>query len=114
MSKPRTIDEYTAAFPSATQKLLEQVRHAVRQVAPAATETISYGIPTFQLEGKSLVHYAGFEHHIGLYATPDGHEEFESELSRYKRGKGSVQFPLDEPLPIELIKRIVQFRVKQT
>ena len=113
MSKPATIDEYTATFPDKTRMLLEQVRVAIKQAAPQATETISYGIPTFKLEGKSLVHYAGFEHHIGLYATPDGHEEFESELSRYKRGKGSVQFPLDEPLPIELIKRIVQFRVTQ-
>jgi uncharacterized protein YdhG (YjbR/CyaY superfamily) len=113
MNKPETIDEYTATFPDRTRILLEQVRAAIKQVAPEATETICYGIPTFQLDGKDLDHYGGFTSHIGFYATPDGHEEFEAELSAYKRGKGSVQFPLDKPLPLDLIRRIAQYRAEQ-
>lgn len=106
------VDSYIADFPSATQEALRAVRETVKAAVPTATEVVSYGIPTFRLNGKNLVHFGGFEHHIGFYATPDGHEEFEAELSKYKRGKGSVQFPLDQPMPLDLIRRIVLYRVE--
>lgn len=112
-SKPATIDEYIADCPPGTRKILEQVRQAISSAAPDATEAISYGIPTFRLGGKNLVHFAVFTHHLGFYATPSGHTQFEAELSQYKQGKGSVQFPLDKPMPLDLISRIVTFRVKQ-
>ena len=92
---------------------LERIRQAVRQAIPEATEGISYGIPTFQINGKNMLHYGPGKTHVGVYATPDGHAEFESELNKYKRGKGSVQFPLDLPLPIELILRMAEFRAQQ-
>lgn len=110
--RPRanTIDEYIATFPADVQVRLQRVRSLVHEVAPDAAETISYGIPTFDLGGKHLVHFAGFARHIGLYPTPSGMEQFDSELQGFKRGKGSVQFPLDQPLPEDLIRRIVAFR----
>ena len=108
-----TIDEYIASFPKETQILLKKVRATIKKVAPNLAETISYAIPTFQLNGKSLVHFAGFKNHIGFYATPTGHKEFKEELANYKQGKGSVQFPLDQPIPYDLIKRIVKFRVEE-
>jgi len=92
---------------------LQMVRDAIRQAVPDATEAISYGIPTFQIDGKNMIHYGPGKEHIGIYATPDGHVEFEEELSQYKRGKGSVQFPLGQPLPVELIKRMAIFRSEQ-
>lgn len=113
MSKPETIDEYVSGFSEAVQAILQQVRQAIHQAAPNATEAISYAIPTFKLRDKNLIHFAAFNDHIGLYATPAGHAIFAEELSRYKSGKGSVQFPLDEPMPLDLIKRIVRFRVEQ-
>ena len=112
-NKPKDIDEYIASFPAATQKLLEQMRAAIQKTAPEAVEAISYAIPTFKLNGKNLVHFAGFEKHIGLYATPTGHEAFVEDLSKYKQGKGSVQFPINEPLPLSLVERIVKFRVQE-
>lgn len=105
------IDEYIAGFPPETQALLEQMRSVIRSVAPDATETIAYAIPTFDLNGTHLVHFAGFAKHVGFYPVPTGMAAFEEELSAYKRGKGSVQFPLDQPLPTDLIRRIVEFRV---
>src|SRR5688572_24924888 len=113
MTKPLTINEYNAGFPEVTQDTLEQIRQTVKRAVPDATEVISYGIPTFRVGGKNLLHYGAFPHHIGLYATPDGHAEFEPELSQYKRGKGSVQFPLDKPMPLDLIERIALFRADQ-
>lgn len=110
---PGSIDEYTAGFPAATQQILNSVRLTIQTAVPDATEAISYGIPTFRLNGKNLVHYAAFEHHIGFYATPDGHAEFASELAEYKQGKGSVQFPIDQPMPLDLMARIAQFRAEQ-
>jgi|SRR6185312_10292793 len=107
-----TIDEYIAAFPKNIQTLLEQMRTTIRKAAPEAKEAISYGIPTFKLNGN-LVHFAAFKNHIGFYPTPSGIEEFEKKLSVYKQGKGSVQFPLDKPLPLNLIARIVKFRTKK-
>jgi uncharacterized protein YdhG (YjbR/CyaY superfamily) len=110
--KPNTIDEYLAGFPKETQLILEQVRATIRETAPDAEEKISYGIPTFTWQGTSLVHFAAFKNHVGFYATPTGHEAFQEELSRYKQGKGSVQFPLEAPMPLDLIARIVEFRMK--
>lgn len=108
-----SIDEYIAEFPEGTRRLLEEIREIITQSAPNATETISYAIPTFDLGGRHLVHFAAFEHHIGFYPTPTGMEAFKDELSRYPSGKGSVQFPMDEPLPADLIRRIVRFRVEE-
>lgn len=107
-----TIDEYISSFPKDIQKVLEEIRSAIRKAAPDAVEAISYGIPTFKLNGN-LVHFAAFKNHIGFYPTPSGIEEFEKELSVYKQGKGSVQFPLDIPLPLTLITKIVKYRTKK-
>jgi len=108
-----TIDEYIAEFPEETQAKLSELRELIHSLAPEATETISYAIPTFDLNGRHLVHFAGFASHIGLYPTPTGMEEFKEDLKPYKTGKGSVQFPLDRPLPTDLIVRIVEFRVAE-
>ena len=112
-TKAATVDAYIAAFPKSTQTLLKQVRKTIRDAAPEAVEGISYGMPGYKLNGKPLVYFGGYEHHIGFYATPSGHAEFDKALSKYKQGKGSVQFPIDEPMPLELIARIVKFRVKE-
>ncbi len=112
-TKPSNIDEYIAGFPKEVQAILEQVRATIRKVAPDAEEAISYGIPTFRLHKTYLVYFAGFKNHIGFYATPTSHEAFQEELSVFKQGKGSVQFPLDKPMPLDLIARIVQFRIGQ-
>ena len=112
--KPSTIDEYIASFPDDVQGILETMRQTIKKAAPAAVETISYQMPTFKLNGKNLVHFAAFKHHIGFYPVPSGITAFQKELSVYKLGKGSVQFPLDKPLPYDLVKRIVLFRVKET
>lgn len=111
-STARSIDEYIAAFPPATQKVLEELRALISAAAPDAAETISYAIPTFELNGH-LVHFAGYERHIGFYPTGSGVEAFKEELKPYKSGKGSVQFPLGRPLPTGLIRRIVEFRVEE-
>jgi uncharacterized protein YdhG (YjbR/CyaY superfamily) len=105
------IDQYIDAFPKDIQKALQQMRTAIRKAAPEAEETISYAIPTFKLNGN-LVHFAAFKNHIGFYPAPSGIEAFKDELSDYEGAKGSVQFPLDKPLPLALITRIVKFRVK--
>lgn len=109
---PNVIDEYIANFPPDVQKVLQKVRKIIRKVAPDAQEKINYGIPTFTLNGN-LVHYAGFKNHIGFYPTPSGIEKFKSELSKYEGAKGSVKFPLDQPIPYELIQKITEFRVKE-
>lgn len=109
---PNGIDEHIANFPKDVQDILEKVRATIHKAAPNAEETINYGIPTFKLEGN-LVHFAGFKNHIGFYPTPSGIEQFEKELSIYKSAKGSVQFPLDKPIPYGLISKIVKFRVKE-
>jgi uncharacterized protein YdhG (YjbR/CyaY superfamily) len=109
---PQTIDEYIASFPPDVQELLEQIRVTIRNAAPAAEEAIVYQMPTFKLNGN-LVHFAAFKKHIGFYPTPTGIEAFKEELSVYKHSKGAVQFPLAQPLLLDLISRIVQFRVKE-
>lgn len=111
-STARTVDEYIAEFPPATRKVLEELRALIRATAPSATEKISYAIPTFHLNGN-LVHFAAFERHVGFYPTPSGIEAFREELKPYKTAKGSVQFPLDQPLPKDLIRRMVEFRVAE-
>lgn len=113
MKTLKDINDYIASFPPVTQKLLGQMRSAIQSAAPGAVEAISYAMPTFKLNGKNLVHFAGYEKHIGFYATPTGHEAFKDDLSKYKQGKGSVQFPINEPLPLDLVTRIVKFRVKE-
>jgi len=112
--KPKNIDEYIAGFPAETQHILEQVRATIKKAAPTAEEKISYGMPTFTLNKTYLVYFAGYKNHIGLYPAPIGIETFEKELSIYKTGKGSVQFPLDQPIPFDLIARIVEFRAMET
>ncbi len=109
---PQTIDEYIAGFPAEVQEILQKIRMTIHEAAPEATEKISYQMPTFYLKGN-LVHFAAFKEHIGFYPVPTGIEKFKKELSVYKQGKGSVQFPLDQPMPYELITKIVKFRVKE-
>lgn len=108
-----SIDEYIAEFPPETQKVLEELRALIKASAPDATETISYAIPTFDLNGRHLVHFAGYAKHIGFYPVPSAVEAFKEELEPYKSGKGSAQFPLGQPLPTDLIRRIVEFRVEE-
>jgi uncharacterized protein YdhG (YjbR/CyaY superfamily) len=108
----KTMDEYINTFPEDVQRILNELRQTIKEVAPEAEETINYQIPTFTLNGN-LVHFAAFEHHIGFYPTPSGMEAFKKELSEYKGAKGSVQFPIHEPLPLPLIRRIVEYRVKE-
>lgn len=108
----KDIDQYITTFPPEIQAILNQVRAAIQQAAPEAKETIKYGIPTFELNGN-LVHFAAFQKHLGFYPVPSGMQAFERELSAYKQGKGSVQFPLGQPMPLDLIARIVRFRVEE-
>ncbi|KAA9357416.1 DUF1801 domain-containing protein [Larkinella humicola] len=112
MNKPTTIDRYIADFPAETRELLEQIRETIRKAAPEAEETINYGMPTFTLKGN-LVHFAGYKNHIGFYPSPSGIEAFQERLAVYKGAKGSVQFPIDQPLPLDLIADIVKFRVSE-
>lgn len=109
----RNVDEYIGSFPVEVQELLKQVRKTIREAAPEAEESISYGMPAYKLFKKPLVYFAGFERHIGFYATPTGHSQFAKELSAYKQGKGSVQFPIDKPMPLDLISRITRFRAEE-
>ncbi|MEP7172628.1 MAG: DUF1801 domain-containing protein [Aestuariivirga sp.] len=109
-----TMDTYVAAFPKEIQGILEQVRQTIRKAAPGAVEAISYQIPTFKLNGSNLVHFAAWKDHIGFYATPSGNAAFKKELARFKVAKGSIQFPLDEPIPYDLVTKMVIFRVKET
>jgi len=108
----KTIDEYISMFPDEVQTILNQVRQTIRGAAPEAEETINYQMPTFTLNGN-LVHFAAFKTHIGFYPTPTGIEAFKEELAPYKGAKGSVQFPIDQPMPLSLIRRIVKYRVKE-
>jgi uncharacterized protein YdhG (YjbR/CyaY superfamily) len=111
-TSPKNIDEYIAGFPPDVQEILEKIRSTIKKAAPDAEETINYQMPTFTLKGN-LVHFAAFKKHIGFYPTPTGIEKFKDELSGYEGAKGSVQFPLDKPIPFALISRIVKFRVKE-
>ncbi|PGH39532.1 MAG: hypothetical protein CRN43_08440, partial [Candidatus Nephrothrix sp. EaCA] len=102
----KNVDAYIKSFDGRTQKILEQVRQTIQAAVPEAAESISYAMPAYKLNGKPLVYFAGYKRHIGFYATPAGHKKFAKELSKYKQGKGSVQFPVEEPMPLELIARI--------
>lgn len=113
-SAASSIDEYIAEFPEQTRIKLEEIRSIIEEEAPEAVETISYAIPTFDLNGKHLVHFAGFAHHVGLYPTPSGLDAFKDELAPFQSGKGTARFALDVPLPYDLIRRIVAFRVDET
>ena len=113
-AKFTTIDAYIASFPKEVQGVLEKIRQTIRKAAPGATEAISYQIPTFKLNGSNLVHFAAWKEHIGFYATPSGNVAFKKELARYKVAKGSIQFPLDEPIPYDLVMKITRFRMTET
>ena len=108
-----SVEEYIQTFPKDVQIYLSNIRNIIKATAPTAVESISYGIPSYKINGKPLIYFAAFKKHIGLYALPSGHLEFVTELSRYKQGKGSVQFPLNKTIPYDLIKRIVTFRVTE-
>jgi uncharacterized protein YdhG (YjbR/CyaY superfamily) len=112
MIKAENINDYISAFPPEIQNKMEQLRATIRNAAPKAVEVISYGMPAFKGNGV-LVYFAAYKNHIGFYPTPSGIEEFKKDLSIYKGAKGSVQFPVDEPLPLNLIVKIVKFRVKE-
>ncbi len=111
--KVATLDEYIKLFPRAVSLKLEKIRLIVKKIAPKSTEGISYGMPTFKLNNKNLVHFAAYEGHIGFYPTPSGVNEFKNELVKYKTSKGAIQFPLDEALPFGIIQKLVKFRVKE-
>ena len=113
-AKFTTMDAYIASFPKEVQGILEKIRETIQKAAPGAVEAISYQIPTFKLNGSNLVHFAAWKDHIGFYATPSGNTAFKKELARYKVAKGSIRFPLDEPIPYDLVARIAQFRVQET
>ena len=107
-----SIDEYIGTFPKEVQKLLETVRRTIKAAAPKAEEKISYNMPTFLLNGKYLIYFAGWKHHISLYPVPVGSDAFNKEVSKYAAGKGTLQFPLDKPLPLKLITEIVKLRIE--
>jgi uncharacterized protein YdhG (YjbR/CyaY superfamily) len=109
----KTIDEYIAMFPPEIKKVLEKVRQTIHTAAPGAVEGISYGMPSFTFKGSSLVYFGGWKNHIGFYPIPSAMKKFAKELSMYESGKGSVKFPLDQPIPYDLITRIVKFRAKE-
>ena len=111
-TEPKNIDDYITGFPREVQTILKRVRTTIKKASPAAEETITYRMPTYVLKGN-LVHFAAFRKHIGFYPTPSGIERFKKELSVYKGAKGSVQFPLDKPIPYDLIGKIVRFRAAE-
>jgi len=108
-----SVEDYIAAFPILIQEHLKSLRNTILKKATQAIESIAYGMPAYKSNGKPLVYFAAFKNHIGFYATPTGHAEFAEELSKYKTGKGSVQFPINQPMPLELIERIVEFRAME-
>lgn len=109
----KTIDEYIIQYPKDVQVKLEKMRSAIKEVAPNATEAISYGMPTFKLNGKNLVHFAAFKNHIGFYPAPSGIETFKKDLAIYQTSTGTIQFQLDQEIPFDLVKRITQFRMEE-
>ncbi len=106
------VEAYINRFPETVQAHLNQIREVILNTAPEAEESFSYGMPAYKTNGKPLVYFAGYKNHIGFYATPNGHQQFAEELSVFKQGKGSVQFPVHSPMPLDLIKRIVLFRLE--
>jgi len=112
INKPKNVEEYISTFPKETQKILEEVRATIKKAASEAEETISYAMPAYKLNGI-LVYFAGYKNHIGFYSLPSGNEAFQKELAVYKSGKGSIQFPIDQPMPLELISKMVKFRIME-
>jgi len=108
----KTMDEYIATFPENVQEILEKMRQTIREAAPEAKEAISYQMPTFKLNGN-LVHFAAYKNHVGFYPTPSGIDVFKKELAPYETSKGTVKFPIDKPIPNDLVRKIVEFRVKE-
>jgi uncharacterized protein YdhG (YjbR/CyaY superfamily) len=108
----KTIDEYIQTFPPEIQTILQKIRQTIHKAAPEAVEAIAYQMPTFRLNGKNLVHFAAFQKHIGFYPTPSGIESFAKELAPYGKSKGTIQFPLDKPIPYDLVDKIVKSRVQ--
>ena len=113
-TQPGSIDEYIGGFPDDVQQVLRQVRATIRDAAPDARETISYQIPTFALDGHPVVYFAGFKKHVSVYPAPVGSAEFAEEMAKYGSGRGTAKFPLDKPIPFDLIRRIVDFRLRET
>lgn len=111
--KPTSIDEYISTFPEKTQIVMKELRQLIHKLSPDAKESISYGMPTFTLKDKYLIYFAAYKKHIGVYPAPIGIAEFKEEFSNYKTGKGSIQFPLDHPMPFELISKIINFNIKK-
>lgn len=111
--KPENTHAYIATFPETVQKMLDEVRAVIKKAAPEAEEAISYGIPAFNYKGYNLIYFAGFKNHISIYPAPRGNDAFRDLLAAYKGGKGTVQFPLDKPIPFDLITKIVKFRMKE-
>lgn len=109
----KEVDAYINSFPENVQVLLTQIRDRIKLIAPEAEEGFSYKMPSYKFHGKPLVYFAGYKNHIGFYATPTGHHAFEKELAQFKQGKGSVQFPIEQPMPLDLIERIVRFRMEE-
>ncbi len=114
MNTYKTVDEYIAKQTNSVQPVLTKIRNLIKECAPEANEMISYGMPGYKLHGKPLVYFGAFKKHIGLYPTPSGIEAFRKELSQYEGAKGSIQFPLDQPIPYDLIARIVHYRAKES
>ena len=113
--KPKDIDEYIVSFPPDTQEVLKQIRTTIKKIVPDAEETISYGIPTFNLNGTYLIYFAAYKKHIGFYPVPSRIEEVDKEFASFKTsGKGTIQFPLDKPMPLNLITKLVKFKVKES
>ncbi|MFQ6173155.1 iron chaperone [Oryzobacter sp. R7] len=110
MASVGSVEEYLAGFDGDVRARLDRMRDVIRAAAPDAVESMAYGMPAYKLDGKPLVYFAGYARHVGFYATPNGHEAFAQEFSRYAQGKGSVQFPHTEPLPTDLVRRVVEFR----
>ncbi len=110
---PQTIDEYIAGYPPDVQAILRQIRATIKEVAPDAGEKIGYGLPTFTLNGRNLVHFGAFKQHIGFYPAPSGLDQFQDELAAYAGSKGAVRFPLDQPIPYDLVRKITAFRVEE-
>lgn len=112
-NEPKNIDEYIAGFPKNVQKILEQIRSMIRKIAPDAEETISYKMPTFNYKGQYLVYFAAYKNHIGFYPAPTGNADFEEELTLYGAGKGTLKFPLNKPIPFDVIRKVVEYRMKE-
>ena len=113
-ARPNSIDEYIAAFPKDVQKILKQVRKTIKTAAPKTEEKISYGIPTFTMNGKYLIYFAGWKNHISVYPVPVGDDAFNKEVSQYVAGKGTLKFPIDKPLPLKLITKIVKLKIAES